>query len=373
MKSRCCALFLLLALHPFLSAQVASILIPAGTPEDKAIQAITAEQDAQKRAALLQQMAKDFASNSNAAAYAYSQLAQLSLAAGDAAQALAYGDQALAAQPNNLDLLVAQVQVAQQLKQNGKVVDCAVQGGKAYLGIGKEPKPEGMSDEDFARHSEEARSSSKSAYDFLENSAYAAITAETDAKQRMDEIERFSAAFPNSQYRAPLSQMVLYGLQQQGDWGKLYEFGEKLLASDPDNLATLTLLASAYSEDPKSAHLDKVMEYGRKAVELAKPADPAADQQRKLSAGLAYSAMGYALMKQRKTAQAAVELKKGADLLESNPDAYANVLFRLGNAYAMLGRYAEARSVLTKAADIPGPVQQPARKLLEDIKAKSGK
>ena len=112
MKSRCCALFLLLALHPLLSAQVTSILIPAGSPEDKAIQAITAETDTQKRTALLQQMAKDFASNPNAVAYADSQLAQLALAAGDAAQALAYGDQALAAQPNNLDLLVAQVQIA---------------------------------------------------------------------------------------------------------------------------------------------------------------------------------------------------------------------------------------------------------------------
>jgi tetratricopeptide (TPR) repeat protein len=373
MKSRYCALFLLLALHPLLNAQVTSILIPAGSPEDKAIQAATAETDLQKRTALLQQMAKDFASNPNAVAYACSTLSQQALAAGDAAQALAYGDQALAAQPNNLDLLVVQVQVAQQLKQNAKVVDYAVQGGKAYLGIGNEPKPEGLSDEDFARHSEDARAANKNAYSILENSAYGAISAETDARQRTDDISRFLAAFPNSSYKGALSQLALYALQQQGDWQKLYEAGEKLAAADPDNFTTLALLASAYAEDPKNAHLDKVMEYGKKAVELAKADDPAADQQRKLSAGLAHSAMGYALMKEHKTAQAAAELKKGADLLESNPDACAPVLYRLGNAYAMLSRYAEARAVLTKAAAIPGPVQQPSRQLLEQVRAKTGK
>ena len=373
MKSRGCALFLLLALHPLLSAQVASIIIPAGTPEDKAIQAITAESDAQKKTALLQQMARDFASDPNAVAFAYSTLSQQSLAAGDAAQALSFGDQALAAQPNNLELLMAQVQIAQQLKQNAKVVDYCVQGGKAYLGIGKEAKPEGMSDEEFARRAEDTRSTNKSAYAFLENSAYAAISAETDARQRTDEISRFAAAFPNSSYKGALSQLALYALQQEGDWAKLYEAGEKLVAADADSFTTLALVASAYAEDPKNAHLDKVMEYGHKAVELAKADDPAADQQRKLAAGLAHSAMGYALMKEHKTAQAAVELKKGADLLESNPDACAPVLYRLGNAYAMLSRYAEARTVLTQAAAIPGPVQQPSRVLLEQIRAKMGK
>ena len=373
MRIRCCVLFLLLVLQPLLHAQVTSILIPAGTPEDKAIQAITAEADAQKKTALLQQMAKDFASNPNAVAYACSQLAQQATAAGDAAQALTYLDQAVAAQPNNLDLLVLRVQAAVQLKQNAKAVDSAVQGGTAYLGIGKEAKPAGMSDEDFARHSEEARAANKNSYDFLENSAYAAISAESDAKLRLDEIERFNAAFPKSAYKPALSQLALYALQQEGNWDKLYDFGEKLVASDPDNFTTLALLASAYSEDPKNAHLDKVMEYGQKAVTLAKPDDPAADQPHKLSAGLAYSAMGYALMKERKTAQAAVDLKKAADLLESNPDACAPVLYRLGNAYAMLRRYAEARAVLTKAAAIPGPVQQPARVLLEQVKEKMGK
>ena len=373
MKIRCCALFLLLVVHPLLRAQVTSIIIPAGTPEDKAIQAVTAESDAQKKTALLQQMAKDFSSNPNAVAFAYSTLSQQALAAGDAAQALGYGDQALAAQPNNLELLVAQVQIAQKLNQSPKVVDYCVQGGKAYRGIGKEPKPEGLSDEEFARRSEDARTTNKNAYDFLENSAYAAISAETNAKQRTDEIGRFAAAFPNSSYKAALSQLALYALQQEGAWDELYEAGEKLVAADPGNFTTLALVASAYAEDPKSTHLDKVMEYGRKAVELAKEDDPAADQQHKLSAGLAHSAMGYALMKERKTAQAAVELKKGADLLESNPDACAPVLYRLGNAYAMLSRYAEARAVLTKAAAIPGPVQGPSRQLLEQVRAKTGK
>jgi hypothetical protein len=45
------------------SAQVATIMIPAGSPEDEALRAISAENDGRKRVALLQDFLQKFSSN----------------------------------------------------------------------------------------------------------------------------------------------------------------------------------------------------------------------------------------------------------------------------------------------------------------------
>ena len=57
-------------------AQVTRIMIPAGTPEDKALQAIAAENDAAKRVAMLQDFLQQFSSDEQAVAYGDWQLSQ---------------------------------------------------------------------------------------------------------------------------------------------------------------------------------------------------------------------------------------------------------------------------------------------------------
>ena len=83
-------------------------------------------------------------------AYANWQLAQYYQGAGDLPKALDYGDKALASAPHNLDILVSQASIAQQMKNNAKLLDYSVRGGEVYNSIGKSPKPDGMSDQDFA-------------------------------------------------------------------------------------------------------------------------------------------------------------------------------------------------------------------------------
>ena len=66
-------------------------------------------------------------------------------------KALEYGDKALAGAPRNLDILVSQASIAQQAKNNTKLMDYAAKGGEVCSSIGKQPKPDDMSDEDFKR------------------------------------------------------------------------------------------------------------------------------------------------------------------------------------------------------------------------------
>src|ERR687888_1561879 len=142
---------LVLVFLPLLSqAQLDKIVIPAGTPEDVALASISTEQDAQKKLAMYQDFLQQFSSNPAAVAYGNWQLAQAYQATGDLAKALEFGDKALAASPHNLDILVSQAGIAQQLKDDAKIVEYAEKGGLAFEGIGKEPKPEGLSDDEFS-------------------------------------------------------------------------------------------------------------------------------------------------------------------------------------------------------------------------------
>lgn len=357
-------------------AQIDRIVIAAGTPEDQALQEISKETDAQKKLPLYQDFIQKFSSNPAAVAFGNWQISQYYQTAGDLPKALEFGDKALAGSPHNLDILVSQAGIAQQMKNDAKIMDYAEKGGQAYESIAKQPKPEGMSDEDFAARIASDKEAAKGGHDFLEGVAFNAIADEKDAKARMSDIERFTAAFPNSQYQEQVSQYAMYtlGPGQLNDSARLVAFGEKSLAANPNSIPALLMLASTYVEESKAANWAKAVTYSQKVVTLAKADAPDADKPRKLSAGVAHSTLGYAYMKQDKTAAAIPELKSASALLKGQDDtAYATALYRLGYAYAKLSRTTEARDVLNEAVKIQGPLQQPSRELLEKVNSARAK
>jgi tetratricopeptide (TPR) repeat protein len=363
-------LLLLFASAPA-AAQVSQVLIPAGTPEDQAIQEITKEADAAKQVVLWEEFVQKFSGNPMAAAYGHSQLAQQAMARGDNAAALEHGEKSLASLPNNMEMLVAQVTAAMALKVHEKTVKYAADGGRAYNGIGKGEPPAGMKPEHYAMRSEEEKRTHQPSYDFLESAAFNAITSEQDPKKRAAMIELYTPAFPGSKFEEQVTQYAIITLQQLRDKPRLIAYGEKALAINPESIPVLILLAETYSEDPKSAA--KAADYARKAVAAAKGDDPGADAQRKLLAGSAHGVLGSVLLNQGNTQGAIVELRKAVDALGREPNALSVVLYRLGFAYAKLRRYTESREVLTRAAGIEGPAQQLARDLLVKVNAARAK
>jgi tetratricopeptide (TPR) repeat protein len=357
-------------------AQLDHIVIPAGTPEDQALQASSKETDPEKKLAAYEDFVQKFSSNPAAVAYGNWQISQYYQNAGDLPKALDYGDKALAGSPRNLDILVSQAGIAQQMKKGPKIMEYAEKGGVAYEGLSKAPKPEGMSDGDFTSRMQAERESAKTGHDFLESVAFNAIADEKDAKTRMSYIERFTAAFPNSQFQEQVSQYAMYtlGPGQLNDSARLIAFGEKNLAANPNSMPVLLMLAATYVEETKPASVAKAVTYSQKVVGIAKADEPDADKSRKLSAGVAHSTLGYAYMKQDKTAAAITELKSASALLKGQDDvAYATALYRLGYAYAKLSKTTEAREVLNEAVKIEGPLQQPSRELLEKVNSARAK
>jgi tetratricopeptide (TPR) repeat protein len=168
--------------------------------------------------------------------------------------------------------------------------------------------------------------------------------------------------------------MYTLGPGQLNDPARLVAFGEKSLAANPNSIPALLMLANTYVEETKPASWAKAVTYSQKVVTLAKADAPDADKSRKLSAGVAHSTLGYAYMKQDKTAAAIPELKSASSLLKGQDDtAYSAALYRLGYAYAKLSRTTEARDVLNEAVKIQGPLQQPSRELLEKVNSARAK
>jgi tetratricopeptide (TPR) repeat protein len=355
------------------SAQGDRIVIAAGTDEDHALQAITTEQDTQKKLAMYEDFVQKYSANPQAVAYGNWQLAQAYQGSGDMPKALDYGDKALGGSPHNLDILVSQVGIAQQAKNNLKLMDYAATGGEVCNSIAKQSKPDGLSDEDFSRKIADEKAAAQNNCEFLETSGFNSITAETDPKNRMAEIERFTSAYPESKFSDQVSNYAMYtlGPGQLNDSTRLVSFGEKTLAANPNSLPALLLMASYYADSNSSA---KAITYAQKAIEVAKPDAADADKSRKLSAGAAHNTIGWAYLKQEKTTAAIPELKTAAGLLKGQDEQqYARALYGLGFAYGKLNKLTEAREVLTEAVKIPGPLQAMSQDLLTKVNSARSK
>jgi tetratricopeptide (TPR) repeat protein len=360
--------FLLLMAGRIAGAQVTTISIPAGSPEEKAFQAAGAENDPQKRIGMLTDIQQQFAANSQAVTLAQWQIAQTYQDQGDLAKALEFGQKAAAAQPNNLDLLVFVAGIAQRAKANDVVMDCAVRGGAAFNGIAKEPKPEGMEQELYDLRVKQAQDPVRPAYEFLEATALNAIVAETNNTKRMTDVEKFIGAFPNTRFQEQIAQLAVATLAEMKDSARLNSFSQKALAANPNSVSTLVVLSEAYAESADAGSAARAEGYARKAVDLSKTQKSPDGGRDQLYDGLAHSALGYALLKQEKSALALPELKTACSLLKEHSDAYAAAMYRLGFAYAKTpGHLADAKATLTELISIDGPYKQPARDLLARV------
>jgi tetratricopeptide (TPR) repeat protein len=367
----CC--FLLLAARA--GAQGNKIEIAAGTPEDHDLQAITNEQDAAKKLAMYQDFVQKYSSNPAAVAYGNWQISQTYQASGDLNKALEYGDKALGGSPKNLDILVSQASIAQQAKDNAKLIEYSVKGGEACNSVGKQPKLEGVSDDDFKRQIADEKSASQSSCDFLESAGFNVIASENDAKTRMADIEKYSAAFPDSKFQDQVANYAMYSLGQLNDQTRLVAYGEKILAANPNSLPALLLLANFYGDDSKPGSAAKAVSYAQKAIVAAKADAPDADKSHKVSAGVAHTIVGYVYaFKQDKTTAAIPELRAAAGLLKGQDDQqYARALYGLGYAYGKLNKLTEARDVLSEAVKIQSPWQKISEDLLGKVNAARAK
>ena len=340
------------------AAQITQIIIPAGSDADKASTAINAETDPQKRIAMLNDFVKQFASNKIAVAFGYQLLAQQYQMTGDMPKAVDAAEQAYAAVPANVDIVTTAVTVAQAAKNNGKTLEYACKGGALINSIG--------SGNDAAAAKFE-REKYQPQYDFFETAAYNTVAGEDNPKERMKYIDQYTVAFPKSKFAQNVMQFAMLSLQQMNQPAKFAEFGEKLLASNPDDMATLVMLANVFAQEQSGAHFAKASEYAHRAIELAKKNPD--DKQAQLSAAIAHSSLGAVLMRQEKTLPAIAELKLAEPLLKDDQDAGGMVLYYLGFGYAKLQKLPEAKVALGDCVKLTGAYKAPCQDILAKVNA----
>jgi hypothetical protein len=315
---------------------------------------------------MYQDFLQKYASNPMAVAFGNWQLSQTYQTAGDLQNALETGDKALAASPRNLDILMSQAMIAQQLKDNARIFKYALLGGDAYDSIDKQVKPADVPDELFQSSVKADKDMNRNAYEYFKGAAFNAIASETDAKTRMDYIEKYTSTFPKSGMDDQLASYAMMSLAELKDNQRLIAYAEKTLATDPESLAALLMLANTYVENPGTAA--KAVTYAQKAIVAAKADAPDADKSRKISAGIAHCVMGRAYANEGKTLPSIAELKSAIDLLKDQDEQqYTVAAYFLGWDYAKLNKLSDARAILTEAAAIPGPMQAPTKELLTKV------
>ena len=109
-----------------------------------------------------------------------------------------------------------------------------------------------MTDQEFATRIDEEKKASRSSYEFLEAAAFNSIADESNAKTRMADIERFTPAFPDSRFQESIATYAMMSLSELKDTARAISYGEKTLATNPNSLPTLLLMANTYSEDPQA-------------------------------------------------------------------------------------------------------------------------
>lgn len=349
-------------------AQVQKITIPAGTPQDQDLNAIGNEQDAQKKISMYQDFLQKYASDPVAVAYGNWQLAEAYQGSGDSQKALDYGDKAATAESHNVDIMTSVVQIAQQAKDNARMFKYSIEGGKAYDSIDTQAKPADLSDEQFASNKASDKDANNAAYEFFQNTAFAAIAGETDARTRMDEIDKFNATFPQSKLADQITPYAMLSLSELKDNKRLVAYADKELAENPDSIPALLMLANMYVNSSEPGSLAKAATYAQRAIVAAKADAADADARRKASGGAAHSILGQVYAKQEKTLSSITELKSAVALLKGQDEQqFAVAAYFLGFEYAKINKLTEARTVLNEAAAIPGPMQGPVKDLLTKV------
>lgn len=331
----------LLTLGMIPAAAQPKLTINAETPEGQLLQSIGQEQDAAKKTAMLEDFTAKFPTHEGAP-WAYAQLVPIYAKAGAVDKALAAGDKALAAHPDDLDTALATLKALEKDKSPDPVLKWSATTSALARKAIQAPKPADADEAEWKQKVDYARQVDI----YCDYTLYAAALASTNPEKTVQLVETLEQRNPESQYLAESYPPYFRALLQSKNTDKAVQLAEKLLAkgqADEDMLITIADYNFNKQQNP-----DKVIAASTKAVEIldAKPApagvDPAAWTKTKNSKlGIAHWYTGMTYANQTKFLQADTELRAALPLLEGNDVLRGGALFTLGLANFKIGQAAK--------------------------------
>ena len=237
-------------------------------------------------------------------------------------------------------------------------------------------RPAKMSDADWQKALQDLAEQTKDERAYGEYAFFQLLPRVTDPTKQIQFLDSFMTSYPDTPNMGQVNFQYFVAYKRANNAAKADEYGEKSIASDPNNVATLNLVADDYAT--RQTNLDKASEYATKVLQLApamkKPegmtdADFKTNQNNQL--GLAHTTLGYIAFlkagKTRKVAPAIQEFKTAVDLLGGNPELLGKALYFLGSAYEF--EYPPNHKAAADALGrVTGPWQGQAQGLLAKVK-----
>ena len=378
MKRTTVTLAIALLLAGSVAAQMGKrVTIQAGTPEDKALQEISATTDAAKKLELLNKYIADFGS-SPAVLAGYEMLIAQYAAEKSAAKAYEAADKALAFDPENFNIAFSAMRAAQEAGDTPKLFHYGEILGGIVSRYKASPAPEGTETAAWAGQKQVVLSEAQNNIAYAEYALFSTGANTKDAATKAAMLERFVLAFPDSQFAAAGATVAADAYRQSRQGPKMVAFAEKVLAQHPNHYGMLVQLADYWVEGREN--YDKAMANATKALEILKTAEQPANltpeqwaQQKNLQMGLAHAAIGQAHALNNRYAEAVEPLKTSAALLKPWDFYYARSLYLLGFSLNRQKKAAEAKPVLAEAAALNTPFKGLAEEELAKVGGASAK
>ncbi len=216
-----------------------------------------------------------------------------------------------------------------------------------------------------------------------EDAAFKAFQAvpNADLNKKIELGEDLVKKYPQSRYLPPVYYTLTIAYMQTNQTDKMLEVGDKEVTLQPNDIATLSILAQTISRVTNSStpnaaqQLAKAASYAKKAIEIA-PTLPKTENmaEEAFTAGknqalvAAHSGLGTVLIKHGQNAESIPEMEQ-AIKLDKDPDPVNYYL--LGMANKSTSHFDDAVTAFNKCAAITGPMQDPCKKQVDDTKKKS--
>src|SRR5271156_3564846 len=246
---------LVMAAPGIASAQIGkSVSVAAGTPEDKALTDIYAATDGPDKIALLDKFMADYGKGDmellGDQLYVQSYLAQKNYA-----KVYEYGDKVLALDPDSFSTAVLMVHAAEEQGDSTKLFAACQKVADIIKRYKSAPPSEGTSAETWNAQREMVLKTVEGDVGYVQYALLNAAYKTTDAAARAALLEGYAATFPDSTYTVSAREQTAIAYQQAQNSPKMLAAAQSLLASNPDDISMLILLADTWCND--TAHLDK--------------------------------------------------------------------------------------------------------------------
>ena len=255
-----------------------SFSVAVGTDEDQLVLAINGADNPQDQLAALDKFAKEHA-DSKFMTCVNEYYSTVNLKLKDYDKSIEYGEKDLAANYQDLNVLLT---VLRAYAAGTKVSDTAFAAinkvpDQAKTEVGTPSRPAKATDEEWDKIQKESQELSKDSHDYAVWAFFQLEPRVTDPAKRIEALDNFVKVFPDVEKdnAAQLNHAYFEAYRLQNNLDKTVEYGDKVVAADPNDVVVGNTLGLIYAFYIKNPSIDKAAGYAHKALaaaqELKKP------------------------------------------------------------------------------------------------------